>query len=642
MSRRIKKSSILPPKNGAEGTILFFSPEAGIPPHYAAQCVLARTLKDLGHKVLFARCFEVFERCPVMDMYQLPYGGGPEVTAGTCMKCASSSFEMLDAYSLDSLDLRTLVTRDILAEHQRALRNMPDDLNLFEYDSVPFGKLCINDLVLATKISDFQNISEEIRQAWLEYIRGSVLSYLMIDRLCQKYSISRVVHFNDYSVLLGARMAARKHGIPSSTVTLAPHNVIDRRRFLIFSDIVWASLQRQVEAWPAWRELPLSIDQVTAVGGDLLVRLGGQGSHTYSPAKTFQAEDIRSRLNLSQDKKLIVAYTSSLDEMLAGRALREAVGVSVPDTPQPFADQIAWLQELVSLVGARDDLQLVVRIHPREGANKRDSISSMHLTRLKNAFGGALRNCVFVWPEDRISSYDLAEAADLVLTSWSTIGLELARLGAPVLTSTNGLLPFPHDDFFEWGKTSAEYFSKLEMLLDRPTTLDTIARAFRWYNLYHLGTSLDLGDLVPTHDFEGLPVFHLPNEAEAIEDVIIKRKDILGLNLERQIGLQGSASAEEEKDAIEKQLRRIIHFLFTGEDATTDSPLLLAETDQGEFEAPGILGIGEARSLEIKGLNVSYRAAGKTYERYSPMIARLALLCAQPGNVRESSAALCT
>lgn len=645
ISRRIRRSSILPEKNCPDGTILFFSPEAGVRPHYAAQCVLARTLKEMGHKVLFARCFEIFERCPVMDMYQLPHAVPLETTAETCLKCAGSSIEMLDAYGLESLDLRAFLTRDVTSKYHQTLLNLPDDLRQFEYESVPFGTLCIHDLVLATKISNFEEVSEENRLAWVKYIKSSLLSYLIIDHICHKFSISQIVHFNDYSLMLGARLAARKHGIPSYTVTLAAHNVIDRRRFLIVADIIWLAFEKQAQAWPAWRDLYLSAAQVKDVVDDLLMRFGAKSAHTYSPAKTFQEDDIRTRLNLPRDKKLLVAYTSSLDEILAGGMLKSAVGSTIPDPPQPFKDQIEWLQSLADFVGQRNDLQLVVRIHPREGANKRDPVNSMHLAKLKDVFDRALPNCLFVWPGEQISSYDLGEAADLVLTSWSTIGLEMARLGASVLTSTNGLLPFPHDDFSEWGKTREEYFSKLEMLLDRPTTLDIIAHAFRWYNLYHLGTSLDLRDVVPTHDFEGLPVFHLPNEAEAIEDIIVNGKDVIELNLARQMMSQDSASPEEERAALERQLRRIIHFLFTGEDSPADLPLLLAKADktnEGEFQFQGSLENGEARELEVTGSNVSYRAAGKTYERYSPMIARLALLCAQRGGVSENSTAVCT
>ena len=156
VSRRIRKSSVQPAKKGSEGTILFFSPEAGVSPFYVAQSIVARTLKEAGHRVIFTRCFEVFQRCPVMDMHRLPYDGAAEIKTDTCLKCALASIEMLDEYGLDSLDLRAFLTPDVRSKHQLALQSLPDDLREFEYDSIPFGRLCIHDLVLATKISNFE------------------------------------------------------------------------------------------------------------------------------------------------------------------------------------------------------------------------------------------------------------------------------------------------------------------------------------------------------------------------------------------------------------------------------------------------------------------------------------------------------
>ncbi len=631
--RRFQRSSIVAHKSDFNKTILFFSPEAGVAPHYVAQCVLARTLKELGHNVLFAKCFQIFERCPVMDMHQLSYRSGEAAKTETCVNCAANSIEMLDTYGLDSLDLRSILIREVTLRHQRAIANLPDDLSLFEYDSIPFGKLCLNDMALATKVSNFEEVSQEIRLAWLQYIKSSLLSYLLIDHVCQKFSISRVLHFNDYSLLLGARMAARKNGVPTFTVTLASHNVIDRRRYVILPDIVWASFGKQEEAWPTWRGLHLSAQQVHAVADDLIVRFGAKSFHTYSPAKTFKGEDVRSSLGLTKDKKLLVAYTSSLDEMLAGKMLRRAFGLDVKDRQQPFKDQIEWLQSLIDFVRKREDLELVVRVHPREGVNKRDAVSSMHLARLRRAFDRPLGSCRFVWPGERVSSYDLAEAADLVLTSWSTIGLELARLGSPVLTSTNGVSPFPQDDFLEWGETPRAYFDKLEALLQRPTRLETIALAFRWYHLFHLGTSLDLGDIVPTHDFEGLPSFKLPREAAAIEEVICGDKEVLALNLERLRESQHPDSAEEEKAALERQLRRMIHFLHTGEDSSEDFQLRLMASDERANDSAahsnGKLAAKAERTLITNGPHTHYLVEGMTYSRFSPMSARLAPLCAQ-------------
>jgi hypothetical protein len=633
MSRRVKKASILPEKNSPDGTILFFSPEAGVTPIYVAQCVVARTLREAGHKVLFARCFEVFERCPVMDMYQLPYEGAAEIKAETCMKCAGASFEMLDEYGLESFDLRRFLTRDITSKYEQALLNLPDDLRKFEYESIPFGRLSMLDLVLATKVSNFEEVSDEIRLVWVKYIKSSLLSYLLIDRVCQKFPISRIVHHNDYSIMLGPHMAARKHGIPSFTVAFAAHNAVDLRRYILVDEIIWSKFDKQEQSWLAWRDLPLSASQINDVADDLLVRFGAKSAHTYSPAKTFQGDDIRSRLGLARDKRLLVAYTSSLDEILAGRMVKSAVGSGIEERPQPFKDQIEWIQALADFVARRDDLQLVVRIHPREAADSRNPVSSMHLKRLREAFDRPLPNCLFVWPEEATSSYDLGEAADLVLTSWSTIGLEMARLGAPVLTSTNGLIPFPHDDFLEWGQTADAYFDELERLLERPATLQTIARSFRWYNLFHLGASLNLGDLVPTHTFEGLPPFKPFKESRTIEEIITRGKDVLIHNWETLRASQHPESANEEESALARQLRRFIHFFHTGEDLNEDFQLHLVISNDESANVPPPPHQGDAiwgaRTMVINGPVTRYLVKGKVFSRFSPMCARIAPLCAQ-------------
>jgi SAM-dependent methyltransferase len=631
--RRLNDSLVLPQAPHDRGAILFFSPEAGVAPHFAAQCILARTLKALGHKVLFVRCFELFERCPVMDMYQLPYSLDRGIKTDTCLKCASNSFAMLDAYDLESIDLRSLLTDEVKTKFLRTLQTVPKDLSKFWYDSVPFGKLCINDLVLAMKISNFDKIDERTRLAWMKYIETSLLAYILVDQICQRFSVSRLAHFNDYSMMLGGRLAARKHNLPSYSVTLASHNNIDRRRYVLLAN-AWGAISSNLgRVWPAWRNLSLSPIQVKDIADDLLARLRASGSHTYSPAKTFQDQDVRSLLGLAKDRRLLVAYTSSLDEMVASRMMAEALGFHPQEARQPFADQIEWLHALTRFVETSSNLQLVVRVHPREGVNKRDSQTSQHLEKLKNAFDRPFQNCRFIWPQDPISSYDLGEAADLVLISWSTIGLELARLGAPVLASTNGISAFPQDDFMEWEGTPDEYFNKMEFLLDRPVTLETVIHAFRWYNLYHLGTSLDLGDVIPTSNFDGLPPFNMPKEANAIEEIIIKGRNTLDLNLERLVKSQVSESQLQETLALKEQLRRIIHFFYTGEDLSQDFRLLVftSAVSPASFirrinltTLPPKLGV-----LLLNGEQTHYLKGNKTFSRFSPMCARLGKLCAQ-------------
>lgn len=613
----------VPPGEG--GVVLFFTPEAGVVPHLAAQCILGRSLQERGHRVLFTRCFELYPRCPVMDMYALPYPPLAKVVEDVCLRCASSSFSMLTEYGLDAIDLRPFGTPEDKARARAAVADAPADLREFTFEGFPFGLLCGMDLALATKTSQFETVEPGIRTAWLQYIESSLLSYLMIDALCRAVPVRRIVHHNDYSLLLGGRLAAEKHGAVGYSTLHAGHRSVDRRYVLIRSEPAYAVLHKQGAAWPNWRDLPLSPAQTAEVAEDLLARFGGHGSHMFSPAKSVGTEDVRAEMGLPADKTLLVAYTSSLDESVAIRMTLKALGREFPDPPQPFPDQIAWLQALADRVGTRDDLYLVVRIHPREGVKKRAGVSQ-HLRRLRDAFDTPLPNVRIVWPDEPVSSYDLAEAADVALFSWSTIGSELARLGVPALASTHGISPFPQDDFLEWGATPAEYFTKLDGLLNRPASLETLARAFRWYHLFHLGTSVLLDDLVPDSNSGHLPPYSTPNAAGDIEAIIVGGQDILDLNHARQVSAQTLMSAAEEQAALRRQVRRLLHFLYTGRQDGGDGPLEVVLAPDG-LDMPGP---DAGARLMISGSRTVYQLGGENYVRISPLCARLGPLGTEP------------
>ncbi len=599
------------------GTSLFFVPYAGVTPMFSQACVVAQTLKERGHSVVFARCFRLFERCPVMDMQRVPYEAAADEKLESCLHCGDNSLSMLAEYGLDAVDLRPLVTPEMAARIDAALSQAPRDLLQFEFEGLRFGALSVMDLVLALKVSDFSELVESDRRVWLQYLRSCLLSYLIVDRCCREFGIGRVVHCNDYSLLLGARTAARKQGVPCFGLAFPGHRNVDLRRYMILPNVWRASGFKLLAAWPACRTLALDPSRVREVTEDLLVRLRGVGSHLYSPGKTVQESDVRQRFGLEPGRRLLVAYTSSLDELIASRMGTEALGIEIPDRTQPFKDQIEWLQALVDTVEESEDLALIVRIHPREGVNKRETVASQHLSRLRAAFGGTFANCRFVWPAEPVSSYDLGEAADLVLTSWSTIGLEMARLGAPVLVAFNGAgVPIPRDDFYEWEPTPTEYFDKLRALLDRPVSAEQIARAYRWYSLLTLGTTLDLSDVIPRSDFADLPPYRTPREASTIEQIVVGGKDICDLNIERLRAAQGADCDERELDELLRQMRRIIHFLMTGEDSIDGVPLSM-----------GAVAPGSRRAIELDGHLVRYHDGDTIYQRSSPMAARLALLC---------------
>ena len=72
----------------------------------AQACVVARTLRERGHAAIFAGCFRLFERRPVMDMHRLSDQATADEKRETCLHCGYNSLSMLASYGLEAVDLR--------------------------------------------------------------------------------------------------------------------------------------------------------------------------------------------------------------------------------------------------------------------------------------------------------------------------------------------------------------------------------------------------------------------------------------------------------------------------------------------------------------------------------------------------------
>jgi len=601
--------------------ILFFTPEAGVLPHYATQCVLARTLKESGHRVLITRCTGLFTRCPVMDMHHLPYNADSSARFQICAGCVAAADSMLKAYDLEPFELNHIVTSELVDRVRAELDAWNGDLADFVFEGVHFGEFCAHDVVLALKIYRFDNIDEEARLAWKAYILNSLIAYSATNNLCRHESLGAVIHFNDYSLQLGVRMAAIKNNARVFSVSLASHRSVDFRNFVISPDIWRQALYSTIAKWSLWRDLSINSGKIWEIAEDTIVRMTSVFAHIYSSAKTFSPVDLLNQLGLDRSRNTVVAYTSSYDELVAGQKLVNSLGYPQPDISLTFPDQMDWLKSIVEKVENSDNLQLVVRIHPREGINKNNVLVSQHLPLLKSEFSGTLRHCTFIWPEDSVSSYDLAELAHLVLIGWSTIGLELARLGAPVLAINRGTT-YPGDDFIEFAETPEEYFKKFDQLLIRPAKLEYVVYAYRYYNCFTFCNAVDMSDIITssavTSGFQGLPPFRMPQETEVIERVLIDNEDIVALNLERLRNSQDQKACRNEQEQIIAALQGLFHYLMTGQELSRNVSLLFYSNSVNNPTT--VRGI-----VKLNGDYVEYQTrGGEAFARYSPMCARIA------------------
>jgi hypothetical protein len=603
--------------NQATDIVLFFCPEAAVVPHYAVLCILAKNLEMQGYKSVLTFCPALFNRCPVMDMSLMGYESASDNQCQVCEQCASCALNMLQKYELNVIDLKTYLPANAHTVASTSLSSVqPKDAMNFCFADLPIGRLAFGDYAIAHKAWPSEDeLDEKFLQSWQAYAHANIVTHLVIDNLCRQLPIKRIVSYNDYSNNMTARLTVERHGGKAFTVSHASHKGgVDLQKITLISKPGGVTLKEEIKNWHLWRDLPITGQLVEDITTDIIERFAANNVFTFSPAKTISSNDIREQLGLSKVKQTLVAYTSSADELVFLNNLVTAYGEEHQDKSGTFPDQITWLKCLIDFVENSLDLQLVVRIHPREGYDKRYCKPSRHLFQLKETFSEAYKHTLIIWPDDPISSYDLAEIADAGLTSWSTISIELARLGIPTITAFPDIT-FPCDDYFLWGgPTKEDYFETILKALKTPPTLDAIALAFRSYHVYRMGSSIVLDDVIPNHTYREAPPFiPLVREATKIKRALIDLDDVRNQNRDSLVyPYYGTSLTEYE--TIKKSLKRVLWFLFMGQDLTEN---IFISTDPATHTSNGAnFSIETDRSVHFKYLTTESM-------RYSPLAHRL-------------------
>ncbi|HZW02613.1 MAG TPA: hypothetical protein VFF68_01700 [Anaerolineaceae bacterium] len=153
-----------------------------------------------------------------------------------------------------------------------------------------------------------------------------------------------------------------------------------------------------------------------------------------------------------------------------------------------FANMFAWLEQVLAIIRAHPDTLFVLRAHPdelRPGKASRESVGDW---ARRNRIA-ELPNVVFVDSNEYLSSYELIQRSKFVMVYNSTIGLEAAIMGAPVLCAGKARFTQVPTVFFpptpETHRQQAEDFLAAETI-DVPAAFRTNARKFLYFQLYRV------------------------------------------------------------------------------------------------------------------------------------------------------------
>jgi hypothetical protein len=176
-------------------------------------------------------------------------------------------------------------------------------------------------------------------------------------------------------------------------------------------------------------------------------RVWGKSKRLWQYVSSQGAVETRKALGLDDRPVVLLAANVLGDSLTLGRNI--------------FAESMSeWITRTVRFFAGRLEVQFVIRIHPGERiVPKAKSMAAV----VREALSEVPENIHIIAATDKINTYDLIEIADLGLAYTTTVGMEAAMNGIPVLCC--GQTHYRGRGFTIDPNTWDEYFAVLEKVL---------------------------------------------------------------------------------------------------------------------------------------------------------------------------------
>lgn len=235
-----------------------------------------------------------------------------------------------------------------------------------------------------------------------------------------------------------------------------------------------AEIMRQdtSEMWSAQADSKLSGEQLSRIKNLFASRQQAKVNENFTrqwQSLPSQGSDtVRDQLKLDNRPIVLLATNVLGDSLTLGR--------------QVFSKTMAdWVSRTILYFIGRPDIQLVIRIHPGEILTREYSMVDV----VRQTLPELPEYIHVIQPEEKVNTYDLVEITDVGLVYTTTVGLEMALKGIPVVVA--GQTHYRDRGFTFDPNSWVEYFKLLGMILEDPKQfkLNKEKIAIAWKYAYH-------------------------------------------------------------------------------------------------------------------------------------------------------------
>ncbi len=242
---------------------------------------------------------------------------------------------------------------------------------------------------------------------------------------------------------------ARYLGIPTVTYEFG-----DQRQRIWLAQNAEVMRQETDNLWQARDGRTLSPEQLERMRSLFLARQHGalweNFARLWQDTPAEGGDKARAALGLDMRPVVLLATNVLGDSLTLGR--------------QVFSQSMAeWISRTVQYFAGRPDVQFVIRVHPGEVLTHGLSMADV----VKQVLPRLPEHIRLITPKDKVNTYDLVEVADVGLVYTTTVGLEMAMSGLPVIVS--GQTHYRGRGFTYDPDSWVSYFKLLGQILAKPS-----------------------------------------------------------------------------------------------------------------------------------------------------------------------------
>ncbi len=479
-------------KTGIPIRVLSFVPFTGIWPHAVAEAQLLKLLGDGEFDRYVLTCGRgLHSFCTVMESRGMSAASSPRLREATCDRCCRDA----GLVARNTLSTHHDLAEFALEQDEKWIESQIADVERNSYlelevDGFPIGRIAAYETLIKFKKTS-SDLSEAEFMHYKETLCNCLATYTAGSRALAAIKPSVVLVYSpQYGVPGVLASLAQANGCKVIFVE-GSSNIAERYSSVRLWN--WAKFGLVNPGLDVWEDRPVR-DWSREVDRALnhVEELSASRSFSVYSAKA-RGDSARSHFGIEAGVPIILAALSSYDE-----AYSAAVIGGFPESKfrsHVFVDQFAWIGNLIAWARRHPDACLVVRLHPRDFANKREG----HVAEQSERWGAVLTdlpaNVLVDHPSEAFPLHDLLGDVSVLTTGWSATAIEAMLEGIPVVTYDQCLPSYP-PEIHSSGESAHEYFANLEQALLLGRSSAHRQRALEWLTFNYVEGTVRTGGRV--------------------------------------------------------------------------------------------------------------------------------------------------